>query len=149
MLRRDLQSVIAYAESPQGWAEYWLEQPKEVRFRGFASAASGLQLHLAELQLQLEGRVMHTPVGAIHLKDLVAFEAADRSMAVGFVQKLLQHPDGSHWCLLLALESLGGAAYNKANGKYCLIPAAAVRGTFPYFSAGGRWYLVAPIDSFQ
>ena len=79
----------------------------------------------------------------------MAFEAADRSMAVGFVQKLLQHPDGSHWCLLFVLQSLGGAAFDKTNGQPYLIPAAAVRGTFPYFIAGGRIYLVAPVDLIQ
>ena len=150
MMRRDLQGLMEYADAPHGFGASYLEKPKAAGLpRDFAEAALGIGIELIALQLQLEGPVLHTPAGAVHLKDLVAFRAADGSVAVGFAKKLLQHADGSHWCLLLALESLGGAAYNKANGRPVLIPATAVRGTFPYFVEGARLYIVAPIDLFQ
>ena len=150
MMRRDLQKLMEHAAKPDAFRDYHLEKAKQFALpRTFHEAASGIGLQLMHLQLQLEGKVLHTPVGAVHVNDLVAFAATDGSMAVGFALKLLQHADGSYWCLLLALESLGGAAYNKANGQNCLIPATAVRGTFPYFSSGERWYLVAPVDLFQ
>ena len=50
--------------------------------------------------------------------------------------------------MLLLLDSLGGASFSKANGKDFLIPAEAVRGTFPYFYKGDHVCIVAPVDLF-
>ena len=144
---------MALADAPvEGICAYWLEKPKPIggrqatRMLTFADALDGHGLELATLRLQLEGAVLHTPTGAVHKTDVVAFETPGHSIAVGFAKKLLQHADGSHWCLLHVLEWLEGAAFNKANGKDMLIPAAAVRGTFPHFTVGQRVYVIAPID---
>ena len=138
MLRRDLQGLVEYAAAPRGFAASYLEKPKAAGLpRDFAEAALGIGIELIALQLQLEGPVLHTPAGAVHLKDLVAFRAADGSVAVGFAKKLLQHADGSHWCLLLALESLGGAAYNKANGRPCTDPGYSRSWHFSIFCGRG------------
>ena len=147
MMRRDLGGLLAHATTPQAFQAYWLENPKQVVLpRNFEEAAAGVQLELALHNLQLEGKALHTPVGVIHPNDFVAFTRTDGSVAVGFAKKLLQHPGGTYWCLLHVPQSLGGAAFHKVNGQYCLIPASAVRGTFPYFIAQDRIYLVAPVD---
>ena len=99
-------------------------------------------------EMEKEGKALHTPYGMVGRDDLLAFRGSDGAQQVGFVKKLFQHADGSYWCLLLLLDSLGGASFSKANGKDFLIPAEAVRDTFPYFYKGDHVCIVAPVDLF-
>ena len=99
--------------------------------------------------MRFEGKVLKTPAGAIHRGDLVAFQGTSRLVEAGFALNVLQHQDGTFWCLLEVLKPVGVNTFDPDNKEIHLIPAAAVHSVFPYIYVGPHIYLVASADFFD
>ena len=150
MLRRTLGLFMDWLKDPRGCSPFALESPAPIGESGARQVrVDAMKLFCIHKGVAWESKAMHTPTGKINRCDLVAFKRQGQ-IAVGFCRNLLQHGDGTCLIHLGVLPPVGGACFSTLEAEDCVIPAAAVIGSFPYFHRGdGSIHLVASADCLE
>ena len=147
MLRRCLILHLGRSQGSEFAAPFYLCKAKPIDWAVVLPKRWGLSLRSRPEGFEWQGRSLKTPVGEVHLRDLVLV-VRDGGIAAGFAQDFFECADGSFWCALSFLYPLGGNIFSTELGRRtdAIVPGDRIAMRVPYMQEHGRLCVLSSND---